>query len=162
MKTLKLVAVICLFAAAFIGCQKEKTVADPEGTIEMNIRNVSNGGTNLHFIMPDGIDLGWFHIDDANNFSVPNDYGNRYSKIDFVKVNANCLGNITTIPSSGWSNQLGVNPGNGYIARVKNSEEGPYKDQTYYCRICVTSWITAAGTNGIIGAEVKYQFPMPN
>lgn len=29
MKTLKLVAVICLFAATFIGCQKENTVADP-------------------------------------------------------------------------------------------------------------------------------------
>ena len=162
MRTLKLVAVICLFAATFFSCQKDKTVADPEGTITLSMRNVGNGGTGLDFYLSDETHMGWIRIDAGNNFHQPGEYSNNhYSKIDIARVDANCLGDVTTIPSSGWASLVAVTPGDGYVVRVKGKDNTPLEGKTLYCRLYVTSWITAAGTNGIIGAEVKYQYPMP-
>jgi hypothetical protein len=59
------------------------------------------------------------------------------------------LGNITTIPTSGWASKVAVIPGYGYVARCNAT----------HVRIYVEEYILAAGTNGVIGAVVKYQSP---
>ncbi len=165
MSKIKFVVVVCLCAITLFGCKKNKKVADPEGTIELSMRNNSNGNTQLVFYLPNGQKLISLHIDDGNNFCYGwgSDSWGLYGDVSLVKVDANCLGNITTIPTSGWAKQVAVKPGNAYIAKVEctSSENDTYKGYTFYCRIYVTSWTTSATNNGIIGAEVKYQYPMP-
>lgn len=142
----------------------------PDGTITLNMRNDSNGGTCLGLYLPDGTLMGWIRIDAGNNFHQPSStlidgythYAEYYSKVDFVKVDANCLGDVTTIPSSGWAPNVAVAPGDGYVVRAIGRNNTSLEGKTMYCRMYVTSWTTAAGTNGIIGAEVKYQYPMPH
>jgi len=68
------------------------------------------------------------------------------------------LGNVTKIPDSGWTTTLAVTPGNGYVAACwgrNNSDEA----MITFARIYVDNWTTAAGSSGIIGVEIKYQYP---
>ena len=165
MRKIKFVAVICLCAITLFGCKKDKKVKDPEGTVELNMRNNSNGNTQLEFFLPNGQKLISLHIDDGNNFCYGwgSDAYYYHGNISLAKVDANCLGNITTIPTSGWSKAVAVEPGNAYVVRVEcdASEGSIYNGYVFYCRIYVTSWTKSAINNGIIGAEVKYQYPMP-
>ena len=163
MKATKII--IMLFVAlAMFGCKK-KTVPDPAGTITLNMRNSDYGNTLLDLCAPNEDDKTFchVHINNGNNFANYTGYYVYYSsEVRFAQVDANCLGDITTIPTSGWSQSVAVQPGNGYVVRVKCISEGsPYYGQTYYCRIYVTSWTKSAVNNGIIGAEIKYQYPMP-
>jgi len=109
-----------------------KVVDDPEGTVVLSMRDYDNG-----------------------DIRIDNIYINKESwsgsGCHFVSVGeVSGLGNIETIPTTGWAEQVGVYPGYGYVAY--NS----YKD-TYY-RLYVKEYI--AGTSGgVIGAEVKYQKP---
>ena len=107
-------------------------VPDPEGTITVSLLNNSSGNTSL-----DGV----FYIDAANNFTSG----------QFVSVGAvNGLGNVTKIPTKGWSNKVAVVPGNGYVA---------YDDAyNIFYRIYVESY-NLNSFKEIIGANVKYQKP---
>ena len=58
---------------------------------------------------------------------------------------------INTIPTSGWVNQIAVNPGMGYIIRYGGNGFG-----YTYARLFVKEWLV--NTNGgIIGATLVYQ-----
>ena len=107
-------------------------VPDPEGTITVSLLNNSSGKTSL-----DGV----FYIDAANNFTSG----------QFVSAGAvNGLGNVTKIPTKGWSNMVAVVPGNGYVA---------YDDAyNIFYRIYVESY-NLNSFKEIIGANVKYQKP---
>ena len=59
------------------------------------------------------------------------------------------LGNVTKIPETGWQSSVAVKPAYGYVAKWGNR----------YCRLYVVQELLAAGTNGVIGAEVEYQYP---
>ena len=110
-------------------------VDDPTGTISLSMRNANNGTTYLDYI----------YINKGDNF-----YGDGY--VYFTSVGAvNGLGNVSTIPTTGWTNQVAVKPGNGYVAYDKTRN-------TFY-RIYVEDYIEAAVTGGVIGADVKYQKP---
>ena len=61
------------------------------------------------------------------------------------------LGNVASIPTSGWADRVAVVPGNGYVAHNYWSDE--------FVRIWVSDYISGATTGGVIGAEVKYQKP---
>ncbi len=163
MKIVKIITIVGVCVLTLFGCKKDKKVADPEGTIELSMRNNSNGNTQLTFYLPNNQKLISLHIDDGNNFCYGwgSDSWDYYGDVSLVKVDANCLGNITTIPTSGWAKQVAVKPGNAYVAKVECTKGDTYTGQVFYCRIYVTSWITSATNNGIIGAEVKYQYPMP-
>jgi hypothetical protein len=141
-KLLSLVLPLILFA----GCGKNEpnddnnepvspnvTVPDPEGTITLKMRNSDYGRTMLDDCI---------QISNGNNLVVS---GGEVVSIGKVKG----LGNIVSIPLNGWAQQVAIAPGNGYIV---------YAKKTYY-RIYVIDWILAAETNGIIGAEIKYQKP---
>ena len=141
---LKLALAILVLAMA--GCTKDdpdvggdikpdSKVDDPTGTILISMRNGNNGGTSL-----DGLEIG-----KDDNF-----YGGSGWSIASVG-NVRGLGNVSTIPASGWSDKVSVVPGAGYVAYNRSND-------TFY-RLYVVEYIEAAVTGGIIGAEVKYQKP---
>ena len=73
---------------------------DPEDAVTVNIRNDGGGVTILDCSLM---------INTANNF-VSNSY------VTLVSVGeVSGLGCITSIPQSGWSKQVAVIPGNGYV-----------------------------------------------
>lgn len=129
-------------------------VADPEGTIMMSVRNWDNGTTRVP--INDGLSNDpygkEFTIDRGNNFTGGR-AGNTWHFVSVGKVNG--LGNVTKIPDSGWSTTLAVTPGYGYVCAYANT----YGGAITFARIYVEEWILAAGTNGIIGAKIKYQYP---
>ena len=122
----------------------EIPVPDPQGTVMIDIRNAENGGNDF-------LGIG---IDAANNF---------YSKDgswSFISMGTmKGLGNIANIPDEsvpGWAATVGARPGYGYIA-------GRLTFTAFeYVAFYVDKYITAAGTGGIIGAEVKYLYPFVN
>ena len=128
-----------------------KPVSDPEGTILVAMRNLSNGSTN---VTPDGCG-GYFYIGKDDNF-----YGEigSYSRWKFTFWGqCSGLGNVTSIPASGWADQVAVVPGHGYVGMCPNRYNNP--PDTTYVRFYVTEYMTAASGGGIIGAYVKYQSP---
>ena len=104
------------------------TVNDPEGTISLSMRNADNGKTYLDNIY----------------ISNENFRGAYFASVGAVKG----LGNVSTIPTTGWAEQMSVIAGNGYVA---------YGNSQFY-RIYVVSDIVAT-TGGVIGADIKYQKP---
>lgn len=143
---MKKVFTITLFglALALAGCGKadpdngehvgpNEKVDDPEGTVQITMRNGNNGGTSLDNI----------YIDKADNFHIG--YGG-IASVGSVRG----LGNVSTIPTAGWSGQVAVTPGKGYVAYDGYSD-------TYY-RLYVMEYVESVA-GGIIGAEVKYQKP---
>lgn len=106
-------------------------VPDPTGTIQLSMRN------------DDDTSLDGLYISEDNNF-----HGDwRIASAGQVKG----LGNVSSIPLSGWAGKMSVTPGTGYICYNKYSGE--------FMRLFVTEYTLAAGTEGIIGAKVKYQKP---
>ena len=161
---------ICLAGVTvFSGCEKEEktpdpnnqgtTVPDPEETITVSMRNEGNGKT---IIKPDGCHIA-FCITNSNNFE-----GACWKFATFGKVNG--LGNVTSIPTSGWATQVALATGNGYIGTSFMGEPTTHNsawqwfncDQTAsvtFVRLYVVDWITS--NSYIIGAKIQYQSPLP-
>ena len=120
---------------------------DPEGTITANLRNDGGEVTILGNSLT---------INTANNFVISG--SNQYHNICFVNLGEyDGLGCVENIPESGWSNQVAVIPGNGYIIKDKYDLPGyPEYKYTKYARIFVTRYILSVN-NEILGAELKYQ-----
>ncbi|MDD6621250.1 MAG: DUF5036 family protein [Bacteroidales bacterium] len=113
-----------------------KEVPDPTGTIMLTMFNEDNGRTWLDN----------FYIGKDNNFV------SYYGECSFASVGqVKGLGNVSEIPFYGWSSKVAVQPEYGYVAY------DPSKKRFY--RIYVTKWVYAAGSMGIMGAEIKYQQP---
>lgn len=107
------------------------SVADPVGTVTMRMRNDNE------------TKLGQMIVSPENNFSC-----SRGMIASIGQVAG--LGNITDIPLTGWSDNVAVTIGNGYV----------YYDGNQYYRIYAVQWLYEAGTtNAIIGVELKYQAP---
>lgn len=112
----------------------DKPVEDPLGTISLSMRDSDNGHTKLDDI----------YIK-TENFCASSGY------VMFSSVGAvNGLGNVSYIPTNGWTDKIKVTPGEGYVAYDS------YKNKYY--RIYVVSYIVST-TGGIIGADIKYQEP---
>ena len=108
-----------------------KPVADPDGTITLSMRDYDNGETYI---------LDRIYIKNEN-----------FKGADIASVGSvNGLGNVSTIPTTGWTNEVAVVPGNGYVAYLDNRD--------MFVRIYVIDYITSTG-GGIMGADVKYQYP---
>lgn len=108
-------------------------VADPTGTVLLSMRDSNNGKTYL----------GNFYIENEN-FSCY--YALNCNFVDLGPVNG--LGNVSYIPKEGWAKKVMVVPGHGYVA---------YDNGKYY-RIYVIDYAYST-LGGIIGADIKYQFP---
>ena len=115
-----------------------KPVKDPDGTIVVNLRNDN-----------DCIYIGSCEIamNDVNNFRM------RYGEIADIGEVAG-LGNVTTIPESGWTSRTVVVPGHGYVLRCQHYVPGPYQ----YTRLYASQFLTST-SGGIIGVQIKYQTP---
>lgn len=117
-----------------------KPVDDPVGTIVLRMRNDNE---TL---------LGDFIISPENNFRAKEYYSTkeRFSYIASLG-HVSGLGNITAIPLTGWSQEMAVTPGNGYVQ---------YNERTgKFYRMYVVEWMNLANDGGICGAVVKYQTP---
>lgn len=105
-------------------------VPDPEGTITLSMRNANNGTTYIDNSI---------YINRSDNFT-----GCKIVSLGAMKG----LGNIAQIPKTGWSDQVAVVPGTGYVA---------YANNKYYCLYVVEEITNTSG--GVIGALVKYYSP---
>lgn len=64
------------------------------------------------------------------------------------------LGKIKSVPKSGWTQQVSVKPGNGYVVKFEGkSIDGRF---CHYARIYVVEWIENT-SGGINGAIVRYE-----
>jgi len=153
------IIISCLLATnifLFTGCGKESDpnnpdskVSDPEGTITISVRNSNNGSTSIPIQLV--TNQTYFGIDGGDNF-----WGVDWYFVNIGKVNG--LGNVTKIPENGWSSKCAVMRGYGYVG-VGVGIKWTYANYVTFARIYVDDYITAAGTDGVIGAMVKYQYP---
>lgn len=108
-----------------------KPTADPTGTVVLRMRNDNETLLGEMIVSPDNN----FHCKRGMIASIGSVAG---------------LGNITDIPLTGWSTDVAVTPGNGYV----------YYDGNRYYRIYAIQWFYSAQTTGaILGIELKYQTP---
>lgn len=119
-------------------------IDDPDGTITLNMRNSNNGKTVMESC---GI---YIENDNFANYS----YQGEIYFSDMGEVNG--LGNVSSIPRSGWAKTVAVTKGHGYVfCCVPYSYLG--QDVVFY-RMFVSDYLVDTG-GGIIGAIVKYQKP---
>ena len=119
-------------------------VPDPEGTITVKVRNDDKDGGAP------------FYITESNNFR---GWDDKYVDCQYVDYGAvHGLGNVVSIPKSGWAYQVAVIPCHGYVMRLKDRTDVVVVGEEYY-RLYVVEELVGANTNGIIGAVVKYQYP---
>ncbi|MDR3118747.1 MAG: DUF5036 family protein [Mediterranea sp.] len=143
-KWLTTIVVACIAAACgnYIDpSDPNNTVPDPAGTVSLRMRN----GNNSTELFVEG--SFYIYIDAAKNFT--NSYANSYLS-DFVDMGImKGLGNVTTLPLSGWAPSVAVTPGHGYIVRTA--------DRQSYLRIYVVD--STAGNQFTTEFNVKYQYP---
>ena len=180
----KVIAIaICLAGVTmFWGCDKNDpntedngngntTIADPVGTITANISestgiNIPNIG-NIKWIKPDNFSLNgecynYEWVSEPNNMGGYNSYWKYYHynvSICNIGIVAG-LGNITKIPSSGYtipkpsSSEVAYETGRGYVIKF----EGGNLTTPLYVRLYVVESIIST-FGGVMGAKVKYQYP---
>lgn len=160
-----------LLGLTFTACDKEDTtggnngggnnngtvITDDDMGIELNMRNDDSDRIyfETNFIKDNGVISTaeiYLHMTSSNNFDLNCDYNSYWMNYDIARVGTVAgMSAITNIPTSGWVEQVAVNPGNGYVIRYKGQGFG-YK----YARLYVKDWIVST-SGGIIGATVVYQ-----
>lgn len=113
----------------------DKPVPDPTGTVTMRLRHDTE------------TELGGLIMTADCNFHC------NYGQIACIgKVSG--LGNVTAIPMSGWSKDIAIEIGKGYVYYYYDS----YRYQFY--RIYTVSWLNpASDPDALVGVEIKYQQP---
>ena len=154
---------LCLVAmtlgVAMTSCEKEEpngssTDTPLPGSITVKMRNEDNGNTKIYI---DDSHNAYLYIVSANNFCCNIFRGLYDFEIASVgKVGG--LGHITEVPSSGWSSEVSVFVGHGYVVRWRTGilvgTEVIYEDYNYL-RLFVHDEIVSTG-GGIIGYTVSY------
>lgn len=133
---------VCMLSVSLISCGGDDNddpnngqpvnpgtnVNDPTGTVTLAMRNTDNGNTYL------------------DNIRIKNE---NFIGASFVSLGAvRGLGNVSTIPTSGWADQVAVEPGYGYVA---------FSNNQFYRIYVVDNIVNTSG--GVIGADIKYQKP---
>ena len=121
----------------------DKNIADPEGTVTLNMMMGEGKSENIN-------DFTSIGITSAYNFS-----GWNVSFVSVGKVKG--LGNVTYIPKDGWNSTVAVTTGDGYVARCGTNWGNDVWTYTY-ARFYVVSEIVGT-TGGVIGYKVKCQAP---
>lgn len=127
----------------------DKNLPDPTGTVTLNIMIGDDENKRV-----DINGFGTIQINSAYNFV--GSYSYYYSFVSLGKMKG--LGNVTAIPQDGWNYSVAVNPGDGYVARVRDVNYGNNSYSYRYARLYVVSEITGT-SGGIIGYTIKCQAP---
>ena len=148
----------CLLATSMFflaGCNKDNpdnpsnSVPDPEGTIVTNIRN------DTHQTWTGSCFCGLYYgIADVGIGTLSMSASNTFGGFDIAYVGTvNGLGSIKSIPKENLftGNGCAVIENGGYVLRGSSDNQGKY------ARLYVTHFLTSGG--GIVGAEIKYQYP---
>ena len=118
---------------------------DPNGTITANLRNDDGYITVLG---------GTLRMNSADNFVFD---GQLWHERTFANLgDVDGLGCVNDIPETGWSDQVAVIPGDGYVVRDSYDNLNNGEWNVKYARIYVTRY-QLSNTNTILGAELKYQ-----
>ena len=163
---------VSLVCVGFTSCEKDN--GDNDEYIEIRLRNDNNGGGSINLLWVDsachhvghnqwsgdydyweGADVN-LSINASDNFVTYSPWSSSYGSGDIVCVgDVSNIGKIKNIPSSGWTKELAVRPGKGYIVRhMVHSDEVSF---CKYARIYVVEYLEGANSGGIIGAVVRYQ-----
>ena len=151
----------CLLATSMFfvaGCDDKNdpdnpsnSVPDPEGTMVTNIRNdiFMNRYTGVYYGLAD-VGIGGLSMNQSNVFQT---YGDDRFDIAYIGT-VNGLGSIQSIPKENLftKNGCAVLEKGGYVLRGIDSN-----NHDKYARLYVTRFMTSGG--GIVGAEIKYQYP---
>lgn len=121
-------------------------VPDPAGTVEVNM---PNNGTEISI---PGMG-GRICIDAGNNFVCTSGSSEQLQIISVDAVNS--LGNITSVPSTGFSTSVAAKVGHGYILKYSLLYYG-HITKLSYARLFVVDHLISANGN-VAGAVVKYQ-----
>jgi hypothetical protein len=134
-------------------------VPDPEGTITVNIVGYSN--TRVYI---DGFSYCYINWDEPDNFELST-YYDSYSFVSICNLGAmKGLGNITSIPSTGFTIPSSLNStvaceaGHGYVVKFEGRDATGEVIKVVYIRLYVVEPIVST-LGGIMGAKVKYQYP---
>ena len=169
-RTITALIATMLLALAFTSCEKDNVtnrgntgnnngpvITDDDTGIELNM---SNSGSDYIYFYTNFIEDGGYtnpagevrlNISSSNNFILHGNYS-YYLNYDIARVGTIAgISAITSIPTSGWVEQIAVNPGTGYVIRYKGQGFG-----YTYARLYVKDWIVST-SGGIIGATVVYQ-----
>ena len=167
-KVATIIACLAVTSMMFSGCKKDETsknenpdnpetpVLDPEGTMTANISE----STPISVYDENNFSMGEVRWIRPDNFYLDGNTNCYLSICNLGKVNG--LGNITKIPSSGFSTPMNYSTGiacevgHGYV--IKFDYKGNDKTITIYARLFVVESIVST-TGGIMGAKVKYQYP---
>ncbi|MDR2651694.1 MAG: hypothetical protein LBC68_05210 [Prevotellaceae bacterium] len=157
-------AFMAILMIAAIACSKDDdSVPDPEGTLTANISNDSE----LSVYYPNGSIAGGILWTSPNNFWLLGyniwslDHHANVSICDLGKMSG--LGNITSIPSSGFTAPSSSNsvitcePRHGYIVKCDPANYRPGNPVVYVRLYVVESIVSTSG--GIMGAKIRYQYP---
>ncbi len=162
---------LCLVAmtlgVAMTSCEKEgpngsSTDTPLPGSITVKMRNGDNGSTTIYMDKNNQGGYAYVYINSANNFDYTayNGYSDEHYDVGIASVGkVGGLGYITDVPSSGWSDEVSVFVGHGYVVRWRTGiwvgTEVIYVEDYNYLRLFVHDEIVSTG-GGIIGYTVSY------
>lgn len=163
-----------------------KIEAEREGN-EIRLRNETNDGEYLQLLK---VDSAWHRYgilvnNNTGSVTAEDSYGSLAARLLIDGQDNFCfyagqwnggeissmgpvddLGGVKKIPEGGWSKKSAVQPGYGYVVRLKQDEktststDGQLTINTKkicrYARIYVVDWDVST-TGGIIGATIRYQ-----
>ena len=139
-----------LFLIFFLNhCSDDNCGSDPEGTVQVNIKNGHYGGD---LFTPNSFFNG-FGISVNNQF-----WGQFYDFIEVGKTNG--IGGITQFPDKPityWNFNVDVKKGHGYIGAYKTNPEIRQNIRVTYFRLYVENLIKNSGD--ITGATLKFHSP---
>ena len=148
----RLIFIVASFTCVFFFVQCQKAgIPDPQGTMQINIRNVHWGGD---YFTPIGYDKG-FGLSGENFFWGEN---NSYSFLDVGKVKG--IGEITQfpdIPSTYWNIMIEAKRGHGYIGAYFYTNYNIQTVSVNFFRLYVDEYLINSGK--ISGATLKFHYP---
>jgi hypothetical protein len=157
MKKFNFFFVSCLLATSMFfvaGCETDDS-SDPLGTMVNNIRNdvLRNPWSGTYFGAAD-IGIGALGMSQSNVFFNSTLYGGAMFEIAYVGT-VKGLGSIKSIPNENlFTGEVAAIERGGYVLRGTDTN-----NRGKYARLYVVRFLTGANSGGIIGAQIKYQYP---
>lgn len=144
LKTIMIAVLAAVMLVPFSSCKKENGNGGGDDNTGIMLR-ISNNYDYLYLLEKYSYDYKChLTVSETNNFYV---YNGEIASVGSVSS----LSRIKKIPESGWVSEIAVQPGWGYVVRVK-AQDGDY----HYARVYVEDWIAGVG-GGIIGAVLWYE-----